>query len=253
MSFFKGFSYNFVGFRFFKQHKSLWKFVLLPVCIDLFLLILLMFLYLYFFNDLFHFLTKGLGDIDVVSPQGVWEHTLDGLYWFLRSLLQVVLFVVSVVVIFVSVFLLSQAINAPFYEAMAEKILILKGYREDHPFSIKRMFVESTHALKIEGAKLVFFTSVSIGLLLLSWIPVVGFVFFVLGLLFSAWTFALALCAFPMVIERKSFQDILAWAKVRKLKLIGFGMLSLIPFLGLLLAPFQVVGGTLLFLDESKP
>lgn len=252
MDLFKGFSYNFIGFRYFKNHKPLWKFVVLPLCLDFFLLLLLMALYLYFFNDLFLFLTGSLGNIDVASPDGFLEHILDGVFWVLRHLLKLVLFLVSVVVIFVSVYLLSQLINAPFYEAMAEKILILKGKRQDYPFSIKRMLSESTHAFKIEGFKLLFFTSVSILLALMAWIPVVGFVFFIFGLFFSAWTFAFALCAFPMVLEKQSFSNILTWAKKRKLKLIGFGLFAMIPFVGLILAPFQVVGGTLLYLDELQ-
>lgn len=240
------------GFQFFLAQKKLWKFVLIPLVINSLALILLISLYFAYFNDLFVFVTKPLGALDITDPQNYWWHFLDGLLWVARQLLQIVFILLSLVMIFVAVFLLSSLINSPFYESMAEKILILKECREDRPFTMDLFFKETVHSLKIELYKLVLFLSLTVVLVLFSFIPVVGLVFSLLAFIFTSWFFAFGLSAFPMVLDRLKFRQILRWGLNHKMALIGFGLPSMIPIIGLLLISFQVVGGTLLYIDNKN-
>lgn len=248
-SFLQGLSYNVRGIQYFFSQKSLWKFVLIPLALNSLALVLLVVLYFAYVGELFSFISGLPGSLDIAEPANVLWHILDGLLWFARGILKLLFVLLSLVIIFVAVFLMSSLVNSPFYEAMAEKILILKGGREDKPFVFKNFLGETGHSLKIEAFKVGFFLAVSLGLLFLSFIPVLGFVFSLFGFVFAAWFFAFGLATFPMVLNRRKFSQMLGWGLQNKMALVGFGLPSLIPVLGVILASFQVVGGTLLYID----
>lgn len=251
---FRGLGFNLTGFKYLAARPRLWKFIVIPLIINLFILTLLMSVYVSYFNTLFGFLSGWLGGIDIAAPAGFWETLLDGFLWFARGLVQILFFVLSVVLIFLAVFLVSSIINSPFYEALSERILILEGRRAETDFLWGNLVRSSVYAVRTESLKAVVLFSVSAMLTLLSLIPLAGLIFAVLNFLFVAFTCAFGLASLPLSIERARLRDILGWAWRHKLLLIGFGLPALIPFLGLFLAGLQVPGGTLLFLHtRSNP
>lgn len=225
---------------------------MLPFVINVLLLILLVTLYLNFFSDIFAFVTQPLGSLDVADPKGFLWHVLDGLLWLARNLLKVLFLLLSLVVIFAAVFFLSSLVNAPFYEAMAEKILVIQNAFQDRSFQAKVFLKELAHSIKISLYKIAVFMLFSLILFLLSLIPVLGIVFTILGFFFVAWFFAFELCTYPLVVENRNFREMLIWSSRRKMYLAGFGLPSLIPIVGLMILSVQVVGGTLLFLDLKE-
>jgi uncharacterized protein involved in cysteine biosynthesis len=247
-----GLSYNAVGFRYFLKNKTLWKYAFIPLILNILGVIFCVSLYLWYFNDIFAFLSKPLGGIDIVDASGFWWSTLDALLWFVRNLFKIFIFTLSLLFVFVFVYLIATIVNSPFYEMMAEKILILQGVRTDQPFQVKRFLSETAHSLKIQTAKLLLFTAVTVALTIFSWIPLIGILFSLVQFFFTAWLFAFSICTFPFVIDKKPFSQILQWAWRHKLSFTGFGLPSLIPFLGLLLMSFQVTGGTLLCLEKQQ-
>ena len=247
-----GFNFNIRGLKYLLSHKKLWKFSFIPFLINLLGLILMVSLYLHFFNDIFSFITSPLGSIDIAKPEGILLHMADIALWFVRNLMMVLFFVIALVAIVVVVYFASSLINSPFYEMMAEKILIQEGVRSEVSFSFSNFLKDSMHSIKIEFFKMSFFLSGSLFLFVLSFIPAIGFVFSFIGFVFTSWTFAFGLCVFPLVLKRVSFRSILKWGLSRKLRLIGFGLPALIPFLGMLIMNFQVVGGTLLFIENEQ-
>lgn len=249
---FEGLGYNASGLKYFFSHSALWKFSLIPLLINLLSLILMVTLYLRSFGEIFAFISSPLGSIDIVDPQAWYLYIADGGLWFVRNLLMVVFFVMALVVIVVFAYFLSSFINAPFYEMMVEKILIMEGRSQEVPFSFKHFKMNLFHSLKIEMFKLIFFVSISVCLVLLSFIPVVGTLFSILGFFFAAWTFAFGLCGFSMVLKRTPFRNMLRWGLSNKLLLIGFGLPAMIPFVGMLMMSFQVVGGTLLSINRAE-
>lgn len=251
--FFKGLSYNMTGVRYFFSHRSLWKFALIPTVITFFALVVLISFYVAYFNDVFALLLKPLGGLDITNPHGFWLHLSDGLLWCLKLLLEIVLFLLSLVVVVVFVFILSLIVNGPFYEALAEKIILIRGGTTETTLKISSMARNVFYSLKMEVAKALFFIGIICVLFLLSLIPVIGLIFSVGIFLFSAWMFAFGLSTYPLVIERKSFGEMLRWGLKHKILLLGFGLPSLIPFLGLLIMFFQVTGGTVMYFEETNP
>lgn len=249
--FFLGLSYNAIGLRYFLKNKTLWKYAFVPFVLNILGVIFCVSLYLWYFNDIFAFLSKPLGGIDVIDASGFWWNTLDAILFFVRGLFKIFIFILSLLFVFVFVYLAATIINSPFYEMMTEKILILQGVRTDQPFQAKRFLSEMAHSLKIQTAKLLLFTAVTIALTVFSWIPLIGILFSVVQFFFTAWLFAFSICTFPFVIDKKPFSQILQWAWRHKMSFTGFGLPSLIPFLGLLLMNFQVAGGTLLYLEKQ--
>lgn len=248
--FLTGFSYNFSGFKFLISNKSLWKYCVIPFLINLLLLFLLVSLYVTCFSQIFVFITKPLGSLNVMDPHGVMLHVADVLLWLIRHVFMVIFFLFSIIMIFVFVFVLGSFINSPFYESLSEKVLILKGVIQDRPFSLKNIFTETWIGLKIEVIKTILFLSFYFVFFLISWIPLLGVLGGVVNFFFTAWLFAYGLCSYPMIIQKVSAPDILRWGRKNKIELVGFGLPSVIPFLGLLTIFFQVVGGTLFYLER---
>lgn len=249
-SIFRGFGYNIKGWRYFFTHKTLWKFALIPFILNVLFFALVLFLYFHFYDDVFAALFKPFAKWDLENPQGFWQNVFDGAYWFLRLLIQAVVFVISFLLILMSVYLASLVVNGPFYELLSEKVLVLHGEHKDKPFLFKEFFLELKHSSKIEIAKVVVFAVVTLIFFLLSWIPIIGLVATALQFAFSAWFFALGICAYPLVLQRLPTREIFKWGMTHKSLLFGFGLPSLIPFVGLLLMNFQVVGGTLLYMEN---
>ncbi|EKD52321.1 MAG: hypothetical protein ACD_62C00058G0007 [uncultured bacterium] len=250
---FIGLGYNFKGFGFFITNRTLWKFAIIPLFINLLALILLIALYVSHFGDIFAFITKPLGSLDITAPNGFFWHLADGLFWFLRFGLKIVFFALSFVLIFMLVFILSGLVNAPFYELLAEQVLTLKNEWVERPFQLKSFLTEMGHSLKIELCKLVLFVALSLMILVLSSVPVIGVFFGLIGIVFAAWFFAFGLSSFPLVLQRKSFKDILGWAWQNNMLLTGLGLPATIPVVGMLFLHFQVIGGTLLYIDHKQP
>ncbi len=249
-NFFKGLSYNRDGFHFFSSHPKLWKYVLIPTVINFLALIILVTFYLHYFNDIFLLLAKPFGGLDVLNPQDFWGHFFDGTLWIARQIIKILVFLLSLVLIFIAVFIVSLVINAPFFEALSEKILVIKGVEEAS--TLKGFVSNFIYSLKIEIYKFFIFAGTILVLFLLSWIPIVGPVFSILMFLFVAWMFAFGLCTYPLVLQHRPFTEMLAWGLKNKGLLIGFGLPSLIPFVGFFIIFFQVAGGTLLYLDHGE-
>lgn len=251
-NFFKGLSYNMVGMRYFFANRSLWKFAIIPTVINFFALVLLIAFFVGYFNDVFALLIKPLGGLDVSDPHGFWLHLADGVLFVVRVLLEVILFLIALVVIVIAVFILSMIVNGPFYEMLAEKIILLKGNTPEAALKLSSWAHNFFTSFKTELKKALFFIGATICLFILSFIPVIGVVFSVSIFLFSAWMFAFSLCTYPLVIERKSFGEILRWGLKRKMLLLGLGLPSLVPFVGLIIMFFQVTGGTVMYFDITN-
>jgi len=242
---FKGLGFNLTGFTYFTSNRELWKFAILPFLLNLIIFAIMITGYVGYFGEIMQAGAKVVATLDIPDPQGFWAYTFDGLYWVLRALFMVLFFLLSLVMIFVATFLISQIINASFFEMMSERILVKEGVLTDVPFK----FIDTFHAIKIEVFKTALFGTLSLVLLSLSLIPLVGMFFAILQLSITAWFFAFGLSSYPMVKTKKPFREILLWGLQHKLSLLGFGLPALIPFLGLFTMSFQVVGGTLLYKD----
>ncbi|OVE81959.1 hypothetical protein BVY03_01535 [bacterium K02(2017)] len=250
--FFDGFQHNFLGFNYFLKNKNLWKFAFIPLLINISLLFLLVSLYVGYFDVVFTSISKPIIGWDIKDPSNFLWTILDSALWLVRGVIKIIFFILCLMIIFVLVYFISSIINSPFYEVLAEKVLIKHGLLSEEPFKFNLFLKSVLHSLKIEFSKIFLFVFVSLGLFVMSWVPIVGPLFSLLGILFTSWTFAMGLSTYPMVLKRASFNDVLGWSSQNKFRLIGFGLPAIIPFFGLLIMNFQVVGGTLIYIKATS-
>ncbi len=251
-NFISGFGYNFKGLGYLTSHRELWKFVVIPFLISIVIFAGLVSFYFGYFSQILAFLQRPFVALDVTDPQGFLSYVLDGVLWFVRQLLTVVVFAVSSVFMAVLGYFIVNIVSAPFYEAMADKIMGLHGRVQTGNVAVTGLVKKWIHAIKFELVKIASYIVITVIFGLLSLIPVVGMLFSILGLVISSWYFAFGLTAYPMVERVTPLSQMFLWGRQNKMRLVGFGIPALIPFLGLFILQIQVVGGTLLYIDNSK-
>lgn len=250
LSLLQGFFYNTRGFQFFWSNRSLWKYLLVPLVVNVLLFAGLLALAFHYADDLHAFLMQPLQGLLNNGWDGVWGTLLAPVIWVLEFLLMLILWVATLILVGVVMMLLSSIINAPFYEMISERILIMQGVWTERDFIWRKFVAEVLRSLKFETGKTAMFVGVTLVLTLLGWIPVVGPVFVVLQMLFMSWLFAWGISAFPLLLKGTGFRHMVRLGLGNKMVLIGFGSVSLLPLVGILIMPFQVAGGTLLCLDK---
>lgn len=252
-TFFKGLSYNFKAFDVFSSQKGLWRYVGIPLLLNITIFVILSLVYVQYFYEILDWMASPVAALDVADPSGIGQHLLDLFYLLLRGIFYVLVFALSVVALFVAIYILSALVNAPFYELLSEKVLIARGLREDRPFAWQRFRVEWWRAMKVELYKLLFLTIPMLLLGILSWVPVVGLVMTFFSFVFLSWYFAFGMVSYPMILLEKDFAEIFQFARSNKRLLIGLGIPSLIPIVGVLLVSFQIVGATVLYVEKEHP
>ena len=105
-----------------------------------------------------------------------------------------------------------------------------------------------------EMRKLAYFLPRAIGLLILSFIPVVNLVAAPLWLLFGVWMMAVQYIDYPADNNKMSWQDMLAWLREKRWQSLSFGGITyaalLVPGLNILMMPAAVAGATLFWVRE---
>lgn len=240
------------GASYLASHKSLFKYLIVPTLINLTLFVLLGYVMIKFYGDLFVLITKPLAGL-AVAGDSWWVHILSGLMWLLQGLLYLLLGLVLMIVLVVSMLLVSQIINAPFYDWISEAVEKKETGLEDVVFSFSRLVRDIGRMIKMELMKLVFFVMVPLFLLLINFIPLIGsLIYTILANLFVAWDMGFNYVSYPMSRKLMPFKEQLRFGLKNKFRLIGFGIPLMIPFFNLLFAPLFVVGGTLFYLDTLK-
>ena len=175
------------------------------------------------------------------------------------SFLQYILWPLFVVLVLLMVFftftMLANIIAAPFNGFLAEKVeVVARG--EDHfpPFSWAELAAMVPRTMGREMRKLAYFLPRAIGLLILSFIPVVNLVAAPLWLLFGVWMMAVQYIDYPADNNKMSWQDMLAWLREKRWQSLSFGGITyaalLVPGLNILMMPAAVAGATLFWVRE---
>lgn len=251
-NFFAGFAFNARGVSYLARRPKLWIYLVIPFCLNALLIVGLLSAYAAYAAPLFTWLAGSLGGLDIADPQGFFSHIGDGLLWVARGLLKIIFFLLSIILIFITGFFVSGFINSPFYENLSEKILILEGAREDKGFSWTEFRRNLLYTMRVEAFKFMVFISLSLLLMLLSFIPVIGVFFGFMQILFTAWLAAFGLSTIPLALNRSGARVTVGWGMSNKLLLVGFGLPSLIPLAGVFLMGLQVPGATLLYLSTTN-
>jgi CysZ protein len=235
VNFFLGLRYYAAGFSFLNEHRRLYRYIAIPLLINLLLFAGIVALCL-------HFQESMLGFIDRDWDSGFMQWVMNALYWLCYALLLLLNILLSLIL----TMLLSMIVNSPFYEVLSEKVEnIYLGGDFDEPWSFHYVVNNILVPLK-ESIKLVLFESFVMALLF-------GFSLFTGGIgsvifgLAGVWFAALSF--FDITMARKGY----SLAEKRRFMganpgfTLGFGTPAyFIPFI----APFAVVGATLGFLKS---
>ncbi|MGH8355189.1 MAG: sulfate transporter CysZ [Pseudomonas sp.] len=214
-------------------------FVLLPLTINLIL-----------FSVLIGFAVQQFGAwVDAFMPSlPDWLSFLEYILWPLFVLLVLLM-------LFFGFSLLANVIAAPFNGFLAEKVeVVLRGEDDFPPFRWAELIAMIPRTLGRELRKLAYFLPRMIGLLILSFIPVVNLVAAPLWILFGVWMMAVQYIDYPADNHKLGWNEMLAWLRAKRWQSLGFGgsvyLALLIPFVNILVMPAAVAGATLFWVRE---
>ncbi|HLD67735.1 MAG TPA: sulfate transporter CysZ [Pseudomonas sp.] len=191
---------------------------------------------------------------------GVWVElfmpNLPSWLSFLEYLLWPLFVVLVLLMVFFTFTLLANLIAAPFNGFLAEKVeVVVRGQDPFPPFHWSELVAMMPRTLNRELRKLGYFLPRAIGLLILSFIPVVNIIAAPLWLLFGVWMMAVQYIDYPCDNNKVSWPDMLAWLREKRWQSLGFGGITylalLVPGLNILMMPAAVAGATLFWVRES--
>ena len=180
---------------------------------------------------------------------------INTLLSYLEYLLWPLFVVLVLLMVFFSFTMLANIIAAPFNGFLAEKVeVVVRGEDNFPPFSWAELLAMVPRTLGREARKLAYFLPRAVGLLILTFIPVLNLVAAPLWLLFGVWMMAIQYIDYPADNNKMSWQDMLAWLREKRWQSLGFGGITyaalLIPGVNILMMPAAVAGATLFWVRE---
>jgi CysZ protein len=237
----QGFFYPFRAGRYLAGHPRLWKFVLIPLLINVVVFSALVYGgFLFFDAYVLHLIPTG-----------------EAWYWlFLYYALWLVAAAVTGVLVFFTFTLVGNLIASPFNDLLSERTEgLISGTQPEHRFTWAVFWADAKRILALEVKKMAVFVLAMLLVFCLNLVPVVG------SLLFSLLAFVLTVSFLAVeylgfVAGRKefTFRQLRRYFFSRFSLLSGFGtgvfVLLAIPFLNFVSIPLGVVGATLIWLDQ---
>jgi len=235
--------------RFIAKHK-LWKWIFIPGLIYA----LLFFVGLYFFwisssyAIEWMFLQIGIGPIKVDQMNDSW---LSFLFIFGRIMLHLV-FLLFYFSLFKYIFLI---IGSPVFAYLSEKTeAIIEG--KDFPFNLKQLLKDIVRGVKLAFRNVLWQTVYTVSILILSFIPVIGWVTPLIGLLIECYYLGFSMIDYSCERNKLSTSQSIAFIGRHKGLAIGNGLvfylMHFIPILGWVLAPSYAVIAATLSLYNTK-
>jgi CysZ protein len=173
------------------------------------------------------------------TPDAAAGGLAGALAWFYLHVVKYFLYALVFIIMYFLFMVTANILAAPLNDHIAGKLLAQAGSRQTGPgVSPWRMIVE-------EAKKAVFVMALPLVLLV---IPVLGQL---LAPVAAALLLALDFMDYPFSREEARFGVRLKTLASRPLLLLGFGLPLLIPFLNILLFPFAILSGALLYLDMT--
>lgn len=214
-------------------------FVLLPLTINLVLFGGLIYLAMHQFSMW----------VDTFMP------TLPAWLSFLNYILWPLFVVMVLLMVFFTFTMIANVIAAPFNGFLAEKVeVVLRGTDDFPAFSWGELIALVPRTFSREMLKLGYFLPRAIGLLVLSFIPVVNLIAAPLWLMFGIWMMAIQYIDYPADNHKLGFPEMLAWLRAKRWQSLSFGgivyLALLIPVVNILMMPAAVAGATLFWVRE---
>jgi CysZ protein len=181
------------------------------------------------------------------APLVAWMmEWVPGFLAFLEWILWIIFTSVTAVIVFFTFTPFASIIAAPFNAIMAEKIEeMLTGEDINSGVSLGEIIKNSILSLL---RKLLYIAIWSVGLLLISLIPLINFISPVLWVVFGSWLLALEYMDFPMGNHDLTFDQQKQRLKTRRGLALGFGggvmVMTSIPLVNFLVMPIATAGSS---------
>ncbi len=217
-------------------HPSLRPFVLIPLVINVLIFGSLIGIGFSYMNDLMD---------SMLARIPTWLSFIEWILWPLIGI------TVSLITgyLFTTVALI---IASPFNALLAEKAEeLITGRRVDSLEGLGAALLAVPRGMLREIRKVLYYIPMALFVLLISFIPGVGAVAW---LLLGAWMMSIQFVDYPMDNHQMSFAQVKAAVRSRRLSSMGFGGLVAlctgVPLVNLFVVPAAVVGATLLWCEE---
>lgn len=183
---------------------------------------------------------------------------LDFLTWLLWPMFILMLLVIMAY----SFTILANLIASPFNGLLSEKTEnIVLNKQVPSPSRLVDWLLLVPRALGREVLKWMYFLPIIIGLLILTFVPVINLITPALWFIFGAWSMAVQYVDFCADNHQQSFAVMKRGLKKYRWAYLGFGAtvaaVSVIPLANLLVMPAAVIGGSLMWsennLDDTSP
>lgn len=241
----------FQAHRFIQKHK-LWKWILIPGIVYCTLFIVGMYFFSHTSSDFIEWMSHKTGLATWLEK--VHSSSLHFLFIF-GSLLLWLILLLFYFSLFKYIFLI---VGSPLFAYLSERTeAIIEG--KDFPFSFSQMIKDIKRGIRIAARNSLWQTVYMFSILLLSLIPLIGWLTPILALLVECYYYGFSMLDYSMERHKRTAAESIFFIANHKGLAIGNGlifyMMHLVPVLGWILAPaYSVVAATLSIhpLKESK-
>lgn len=240
---------------FFDAHRfivknRLWKWIIVPGLIYTILFILGLWLFLLSSNSAIEYILLKSG------VKGWLESHQDGLFRLLFFIGQIMIYAVLLLFYFSLFKFLFLIIGSPVFAYLSEKTeSIIEG--KDFPFSLRQLLKDILRGVRIALRNIVWQTVYIVTILILSFIPVVGWIAPLVAFLVECYYFGFSMLDYSSERNKLTAQQSIHFIGNHKGLAIGNGLvfylMHLVPFIGWLFAPsYAVIAATLSLLNAKK-
>lgn len=233
--FVRGFFSVWNALRFIVKNPSLYKYVVLPLIIN----IVVFSGAIYWGFDLFNQL---LGQY--VSPQDAW-------YWHIIAVVvEFFAALVSLVIVFFAFTIVGNLIAAPFNDLLSERTeQLLRGNQINDPFSLRQLGRDLVRVMLDEARKMSIFVVLMLGALVFNLLPGIGSVIYmVVSVGLTLYFLIIEYTGYVFSRKHLGFKEQRRFIAQNRLGALGFGLavmcLLFIPFVQFLTIPLAVVAAT---------
>lgn len=240
----------FLAHRFIKKHK-LWKWILIPGIIYSILFVFGMYYFVQTSGQFIEWLSLKTG-------LKTWLDTVNNSFLgFLFTMGSLLLWFILLLFYFSLFKYLFLIIGAPVFAFLSEKTeAIIEG--KDIPFNFTQLLKDILRGIKLSARNSLWQTVYTLSILLLSFIPILGWLTPPLAILIECYYYGFSMLDYSMERHKKSPAESIYYVASHKGLAIGNGMvfylLHFLPIIGWVLAPaYAVVAATLSMYPLKHP
>ncbi len=234
----------------FIKHHQLWKWILIPGILYTILFMISMYYFGQTANSFIEWLSLKTGLKN-------WLDTINsGFLGFLFTFGTFILWIAMMLFYFSFFKFIFLIIGSPIFAYLSEKTeAILEG--KDFPFSFIQLAKDIFRGIRIAGRNAIWQSVYSFSILILSIVPVVGWLTPFMGLLIECYYYGFSMLDYSMERNKKTATESIFFIGSHKGLAIGNGLvfyiMHFLPFIGWILAPsYAVVAATLSLIEVKK-